>query len=222
MGRRPDPQPLFGIWRRYGLGQANAGLAFAISMIAALLLFNPTRKQIQHLIDRRFFGFRFDLNELAAAQNSPDITNSGALTGRVLGKYRVLGLLGKGGMGEVYLAQDNQQTVAIKILPDDLALQGTLRKRFEREAQTLTTLDHPNIVKVYRYGESEGIHYMAMEYIEGQELGAIIKQRGKLRAEELHPFASDFAATLGYAHGCGLVHRDIKPSNIMLRRELPR
>jgi predicted Ser/Thr protein kinase len=201
------------------LGGANPAAAMVISSVGPVILFNPARKRAQHFVDRRLYGFRFDLNQVAAAQNPPEVSHPGALTGRTLGAYQVLGVLGKGGMGEVYQGYGNGQTVAIKVLPEDLSQNADLRKRFDREAKTLTAFDHPNIVKMYSYGESQGVHYMAMEYIEGQELGHIIKQRGRIPFHDARPFVNDFAAALDYAHDKGLVHRDIKPSNIMVRQK---
>lgn len=200
----------------FSAGQST--IAIALSAAATALLFNPTRKRVQNIIDRRFYGFRFDLNQLAAGQKNPEIKNPGLLTGRTLGNYQVLGVLGRGGMGEVYQGQNGQKTVAIKILPSDLAEQENFRKRFAREAQTLAAFDHPNIVKVFDSGENDGIVYMAMEYVQGQELADFIRERGTISLDEAWPFVQDFAAALDYAHNHGLVHRDIKPSNIMLRQ----
>lgn len=193
-------------------------IAFAVSLLGAGALFNPVRKRVQNIIDRRFYGFRFDLNQLAAGQKNPEIKNPGLLTGRTLGDYQVLGVLGRGGMGEVYQGEQAGKTVAIKILPTDLAAQENFRKRFTREAQTLAGLDHPNIVKVFGSGQSDDVVYMAMEYIQGQELADLIRDHGTLSPEEIRPLLEDCAAALDYAHDHGLVHRDIKPSNIMLRQ----
>jgi serine/threonine-protein kinase len=199
------------------LGSSQSGIAIAISAVVTGALFNPARKRAQHLVDRQLYGFRFDLNELQAAQETQEVKNPGALTGRTLGAYQVLGVIGKGGMGEVYQGQGNGKTVAVKILPEDLARQEDFRKRFAREAQTLADFDHPNIVKMYDSGETDGVFYMALEYVEGQELAHLIKQQGAIPFEQVHPFVQDFAAALDYAHRKGLVHRDIKPSNIMIR-----
>jgi serine/threonine-protein kinase len=202
---------------RQVIGQSE--IALIIPLVGAALLFNPARKAAQHVIDRRFYGFRFDLNQLQDAQQTSEIKNPGALTGCTLGSYQVLGVLGKGGMGEVYQGRDSQgHLVAIKILPHDLAQQADFRKRFEREAQTLAALSHPNIVRIYDAGENEGILYIAMEFIEGRELGNLIHERGAIPLDEAYPFMADFAAGLDYAHQHNLVHRDIKPSNIMIRR----
>jgi predicted Ser/Thr protein kinase len=199
------------------LGQGNTTIAFAVSILAAALLFNPIRQGVQHFIDRRFYHFRFDLDQLKAAQKDPAIKNPGALTGRTLGTYHVLGLIGKGGMGEVYQGQGEGRMVALKILPDELAQQEEFRKRFEREALALAAFDHPNIVKTFGAGLSEGVYYIALEYVDGQELAAIIKQRGAIPLDEVRPFVHNFAEALDYAHRHKLVHRDLKPSNIMIR-----
>jgi serine/threonine-protein kinase len=199
------------------LGTEQTGVAFAASLLVAGALFNPARRRAQHFIDRRFYRFRFDLNQLADAQKPLEIKNPGLLTGRTLGAYQVLGVLGKGGMGEVYQGQDAQETVAIKILPNDLALDSAFRARFEREAQTLTRLKHPNIVKFYDWGESEGILYIALEFVDGQDLGNLLQQSVRFSFEEISPFIAELAYALDYVHAAGFVHRDIKPSNIMLR-----
>ena len=200
------------------LGTQQAAAAAAISAAITVLCFNPARKRVRALIDRRVYHFRFDLDELTQAQKPVQITSPGALTGKTLGVYQLLGVLGKGGMGEVYQGKQGDQLAAIKILPSELAAQPDFVKRFEREAKTLAAIDHPNIVKVYDSGQSDGIYYMAMEFIVGQELSAVIRQRTKLPFEEVRPFAGDFGSALDYAHVHGFVHRDIKPSNVMLRQ----
>lgn len=202
--------------RILGPGQWLAALVISASVTA--LCFNPVRKRVRTFIDRRIYRFRFDLNELQQAQKPIKIANPGILTGKTIGNYEILGVLGKGGMGEVYQGQDGTRLAAIKILPSSLASQPTFVKRFEREALTLASFHHPNIVKIYDAGLSDGIYYMAMEFIDGQELSDLIEQRGAIPIEEVRPLLSDFAVALDYAHRNGLVHRDIKPSNIMLRQ----
>jgi hypothetical protein len=199
------------------LGREQSGIAFLLSIFVAGLLFNPARQRAQRFIDRRFYGFRFDLYQVRRAQKLPEIKNPGALTGKMLGKYKVLGVIGRGGMGEVYQGWDEERTVALKILPNDFAAKPEMLKRFQRESETLATFDHPNIVKMVDAGQSDGVYYMALEMVEGRELSEIIKQRGAIPFKEVCPFVHDFAAALDYAHGKGLVHRDIKPSNIMIR-----
>lgn len=202
------------------LGQGHAEIALASSGIIVGILFNPARKQAQSLIDRHLYHFRFDLNELNRSQRPAQVKNPGLLTGRTLGPYEVLDVIGQGGMGEVYKGYGNDRLVAIKVLPQKFAALPDFRKRFAREEETMTQLEHPNIVKMYDFGETDdGILYMAMEYIEGQELSTLLKEQGALRFEAVLPFICEFAVALDYAHNKGFVHRDIKPSNIMVRTD---
>lgn len=202
------------------LGESHAEIAIAASGIVAGVLFNPTRKQAQNVIDRHLYHLRFDLNELNSGQKPAQVKTPGLLTGRKLGEYEVLDVIGHGGMGEVYKALGNDRVVAVKVLPQKFAGQADFRKRFAREAETMTLLEHPNIVKMYDYGETaDGIAYMVMEYIDGQELSDLLRERGQLPFEMVMPFINEFAEALDYAHAKGFVHRDIKPSNIMVRSD---
>lgn len=205
---------------RIFLGQTHAEIAVAVSGLVVGVLFNPARKQAQSLIDRHLYGLRFDLNELRRSQRPAQVTTPGLLTGRILGQYEVLDVIGHGGMGEVYKGYSDDQLAAIKVLPQKFTGQPDFRKRFAREAETITLLQHPNIVKMYAYGETEdGIPYMAMEYIEGQELNDLLKERGSLPLETALQLIGELAVALDYAHSKGFVHRDIKPSNIMVRSD---
>ncbi len=203
-------------WLARVLGSDQSALSGAAAALIAIALFNPARRQAQHVIDRRFYGLRFDLNELAEAQALPRVTRPGALTGQMLGPYQILDVLGKGGMGEVYKGIAEGHLAAIKILAQDLAGETEYLARFEREAETLAALDHPNIIKVYTAGETDGVYFLAMEYIDGEELEARIEEAGALPVDEVQATLGDLAAALDYAHSQGLVHRDIKPSNVML------
>lgn len=195
------------------------GVAIAVSAAAAAALFNPARRRVRHFIDRRLYGFRFDLNQVAAAQKPASAHNPGLLTGQRLGEYQVLGVLGRGGMGEVYQGQaDDGRLVALKTLPADLADQPTARKRFEREAAALATLHHPNIVRFYSAGANGGVLYLALEYIDGQELTRLLRGNTPLPLAESFAILGEVADALDYAHERGFVHRDVKPSNILLRR----
>ncbi len=127
-------------------------------------------------------------------------------------------LIGKGGMAEVYRAEHptENRTVAIKVLLSSLAEDEQFRKRFQREAQTLAGLEHPNIVRIYDYGVENDLYYMVMEYLSGKNLSAHLKQIGRIPLEEAYPILKDIAGALDYAHSFGLIHRDVKPSNVML------
>ncbi len=198
-------------------GQNEISAVLAALMVG--MLFNPARKQAQDLIDRRFYRLRFNLNELNKGQGPQSISNPGLLTGRKLGKYQVLDVIGNGGMGEVYRGFADGQVVAIKILNERRAGEADFRSRFAREAQSTSKLNHPNIVRAIEFGEQDNTAYLVLEFIEGQELGDVIKNNGRLPFKDIQPFIEEFSSALDYAHSQGFVHRDIKPSNIMLRAD---
>jgi serine/threonine protein kinase/Tol biopolymer transport system component len=140
-------------------------------------------------------------------------------TGSRLGPYEILSPLGAGGMGEVYKARDTRldRTVAVKVLAEHLSSQPELRARFEREARTISTLDHPHICVLHDVGRQDGVDYLVMEYLEGETLGQRL-QRGHLPLAQVLLHASEIAAALDRAHRAGVVHRDLKPGNVMLTR----
>lgn len=140
------------------------------------------------------------------------------LTGRSLGPYQVLELLGQGGMAEVYKGYHPRldRIVAIKVLPASIATEADFRHRFEREARAVAGLKHPHIVQIFDFGDAEGVYYMVMEYVAGKDLAHLLRERGSLSLTEALPLLADVAAALDYAHGQGLVHRDVKPSNVLL------
>ncbi|OGD21103.1 MAG: hypothetical protein A2W03_00875, partial [Candidatus Aminicenantes bacterium RBG_16_63_16] len=133
------------------------------------------------------------------------------------GKYRIIGELGRGGMGVVLKAEDTKlkRPVALKLLPLELSHVPDAKERFLREAQAAAALDHPNIGTVYEVGEQDGQTYIAMAYIDGQSIKEKMA-RGPLRVEEALEIAVQVAAGLEEAHRKGIVHRDIKPANVML------
>ncbi|MGB7218235.1 MAG: protein kinase [Vicinamibacterales bacterium] len=134
-----------------------------------------------------------------------------------VGRYQIVEKLGQGGMGSLYLARDPaiDRLVAIKLLRDDFDSQE-LRERFAREARSAGRLRHPNIVVVFDVGEHEGQPFIAMEYIPGETLSAIIKRGTSLAASRILLIVEDICSGLDYAHGAGIVHRDVKPANIMI------
>ncbi len=142
------------------------------------------------------------------------------MIGRTIAHYRILELLGRGAMGEVYLAQDTTlpRKVALKLLPQETQGDRTSRSRLLREAQAAATITHPFICAIHELGEFEGTDYIAMEYVEGRTLKERLCQ-GPLSPEEALPLAAEMAEALEKAHGQGIVHRDLKPSNIMLADE---
>jgi serine/threonine protein kinase len=144
------------------------------------------------------------------------------LVGRQLDEYRIDRLLGRGGMGRVYLATDTQvhRQVAIKVMTTSSHADPDYAARFKREAQAIARLDHPRIVRLYRYGEAKGLVYMAMQYVEGSDLATVLtayrKARDHIDLKEVGRVMQDICGALDYAHGQGVIHRDVKPSNILL------
>jgi YVTN family beta-propeller protein len=142
----------------------------------------------------------------------------GALLGSRFGRYQIQSLIGRGGMGAVYLAKDDRlrRTVAVKVLLPELANDETFRERFIRESRVAASLDHPNIVAIYEADEVSGMLYLAMQYVEGSDLRALIGQKEPLELGRVIEILSQIASALDAAHERGLVHRDVKPANILL------
>src|SRR5260370_39184348 len=133
-------------------------------------------------------------------------------SGTRLGPYEILAPLGAGGMGEVYRARDTRldRTVAIKILPAHLSLDPVRKQRFEREAKTISSLNHPNICTLHDIGSQNGVAYLVMECVEGETLAKRLEQ-GPLPLEQVLKFGAQIADALDKAHRAGIVHRDLKP-----------
>jgi serine/threonine protein kinase len=139
---------------------------------------------------------------------------------REVGPYTIVERLGGGGMGEVYLAQDTRlnRLIALKILPSYLASDVERLRRFQREARAASALNHPNILTIHEVGESEGVPYIATEFIEGQTIRDLLAG-DELSIDEIVDIARQVAFALSAAHAAGIVHRDIKPENIMRRSD---
>src|SRR6266571_1646840 len=138
--------------------------------------------------------------------------------GTKLGRYEIRSKLGEGGMGEVYLAQDMKldRTVAVKVLPADLAHDQSRMRRFVQEARTASSLSHPNVAHIYEIEEIDGLHFIAMEYVDGETLRERMS-RGGLDLNEVLDISMQVASALVAAHGAGITHRDVKPDNVMIR-----
>src|SRR3954467_11769033 len=133
------------------------------------------------------------------------------------GDYSLEHELGRGGMGVVYLAREVQldRHVAIKVLPQSLAIEPGIRERFLREARLAASLSHPHIVPIYRVGEAKGLVFFVMAYVSGEPLGERLRSRGPLPTAVATRLFREVTWALSYAHGRGIVHRDIKPDNIL-------
>jgi len=141
--------------------------------------------------------------------------------GFFLGKYKLLDLLGSGGMSHVYLAEHvlMQRRVAIKVLPKNRVEDTSYLARFHREAQAAAALDHPNIVRAYDVDNDGNNHYIVMEYVEGRDLQHIVKDDGPLDYVTAADFIRQAAEGLSHAHAAGLIHRDVKPANLLVNRK---
>ncbi len=155
-----------------------------------------TRWQADRLLEGRYRGFR-------------------------LGKYRLLGHLGSGGMSSVYLAEHikMERRVAIKVLPQKRVNDSTYLPRFYREAKAAAALQHPNIVVAYDIDQEKDIHYLVMEYVQGVDLNALVRDHGVLGYTRAADYIAQAARGLSHAHKAGLVHRDIKPANLLVDRD---
>jgi serine/threonine protein kinase len=147
------------------------------------------------------------------------------LLGARLGNYEIESPLGQGGMARVYKAWDTtlHRSVAIKVIEPGLSVQEKYRERFEREAQAVAALEHPHIVPVYYFGKTDSLYYLAMKFIEGEDLGSIMNRYSVageyLPFDDILQIIEGVVSALDYAHSKGVIHRDVKPSNIMIDRE---
>jgi serine/threonine protein kinase len=146
------------------------------------------------------------------------VSASADLSGQILGDYRLLRPLGQGGMGQVYLAEQGslKRKVALKILKADLAVNPTALQRFKAEAEAIARVSHTNIVQVYAIGEAQGLHFMALEYVEGRTLREYLAKKGPPNLAGALNLMRQVAAALQRAGELGIIHRDIKPENILL------
>ena len=141
------------------------------------------------------------------------------LKGQLVGHYRVLEMLGRGGMGEIYLAEDTKldRKVALKLLPDQFTEDASRLLRFQREARAASALNHPNILTIYEIREADEKHFIVTEFIEGLTLRQ--RMSSEMKLEEVFAISIQIASALSAAHAAGIIHRDIKPENVMVRRD---
>jgi serine/threonine-protein kinase len=142
----------------------------------------------------------------------------GTRLGSRLAGYRIERMLGRGGMGVVYLAEQERlhRPVALKVITPELADDGRFRRRFLRESEIAASIDHPHVIPVYDAGESDGVLYLAMRYVEGTDLASILRGSDGIPPAGSAPLISHIAAALDCAHSRGLIHRDVKPGNVLV------
>lgn len=162
---------------------------------------------------------RFDSSKRTRSQSFDSIDDARFVPGTILAeRYRIVGLLGKGGMGEVYRADDLKlsQPVALKFLPDNYLSDGAALARFHREVRVARQVSHRNVCRVYDIGELDGRHFLSMEFIKGEELSSLLRRIGRLPSDKAVQLARQICAGLAAAHENGILHRDLKPANIMI------
>jgi hypothetical protein len=133
-------------------------------------------------------------------------------------RYRIVAMAGRGGMGEVYRAEDLKlsQTVALKFLPESIAQDGVALARFHREVRIARQVSHPNVCRVFDIGEADGLPFLTMEYVDGEDLATLLRRIGRLPADKAVEVARQTCAGLAAAHEHGVIHRDLKPANVMI------
>lgn len=179
-------------------------------LLKEINLLVEAHEETEHLIDQPAFARAGDLFD----------NETEYLIGQSIGHYQIISPLGRGGMGEVYLALDSKlgRKVALKMLPARFTEAGERLSRFIQEAKVASALNHPNIITIHEIGQVAGIHYIATEYVEGITLRKLLL-RGRLGFDEALEIAVQAAGALAAAHRAGIIHRDIKPENIMRRSD---
>ncbi len=156
---------------------------------------------------------------LIANQTTGDLSNGKLVAGTVLAsRYRILGLVGRGGMGEVYQAEDIKlsQIVALKFLPDKLQKDSSALARFHSEVRVARQVSHPNVCRVFDIGEIDGRHFLSMEYVDGDDLSSLLRRVGRLTSERAIEISRQLCAGLSAIHKAGILHRDFKPANVII------
>ncbi len=209
---------LFGLGTTIFRSMNQGDQPFVIAVIfagAAGALFQPMRKKLQRFVDRAIYHIQIEYDKTPA---EPSASSQTFITGATLSSYNNLKLIGRGGMAEVYRAVSPTQGrgVAIKVLKANLAGEEQFRRRFMREAEIVSGLEHPNIVRVLDYGHEGDAYYIVMELLSGPDLNFLLKEEKRFSLEKTVELLSGIASALDYAHQNGLIHRDVKPSNVML------
>lgn len=160
-----------------------------------------------------------DKKTLLANHTTGDLSNEKLVAGTILAsRYRIIGLLGKGGMGEVYQAEDIKlaQTVALKFLPDEFEKDSAALRRFHSEVRIARQVSHANVCRVFDIGEIEGRHFLSMEFVNGDDLSSLLRRIGRLPSDKAIEISRQLCVGLNAIHDAGILHRDFKPANIII------
>ncbi|MEP6922207.1 MAG: FlgO family outer membrane protein [bacterium] len=179
----------------------------------------PLRHELQSLLESHEQAESFietPASDVAAELLAEDQPGLGA--GQMVGPFRIAKVLARGGMGEVYLADDSRlgRKVALKLLPPQFTVNADRVRRFEQEARAASALNHPNIVTIHEIGKTESLHFIATEFVEGETLRQHMAN-AQMKLDEVLNIATQIASALAAAHAAGIMHRDIKPENVMIR-----
>jgi hypothetical protein len=198
-----------------GAFDAPATVSFLIAIAITALAFVPTRRKVSRLIDRRIYGIGLDYEALAAKAIRAVALPT---TSSEFGNYDDLELLGRGGMGAVYRAHHDGfgVPVALKVMSRELATDEQAQARFRREAQILAELPHPNIIPFLDSGHDHGLAFIAMQYLDGEDLAELLRRRGPISFGDAVPIIDGICAALEATHANGVVHRDLKPANLLI------
>ncbi len=180
------------------------------------------RREVESLLsfENSSDGFLETPPQSLAAEMFAEKDRKNDIIGKQVRHYKIIELLGKGGMGEVYLAEDTKlrRKIALKLLSPEFSTDVERKKRFEKEAQAISALNHPNIITIYEIEDSEEINFIATEFIDGQTLGLRFSEN-RMNWQEAVRIAIQITGALESAHSVGIIHRDIKPANIMIRKD---
>ena len=154
-----------------------------------------------------------------SANTTGDAKGGDFVAGTILaGRYRIIGLVGKGGMGEVYKAEDIKltQIVALKFLPDSFQSDAAALERFHSEVRNARQVSHPNVCRVFDIGEVDGRHFLSMEFVDGDDLSSLLTRVGRLPSERAVEISRQLCVGMEAIHKAGILHRDLKPANIII------
>src|SRR6185503_5668423 len=155
---------------------------------------------------------------VATAPTPPPASPRFAPGSIVAGRYRLVALLGRGGMGEVYRAEDLtlDQPVALKFLPDGVAVNDTRLAQFHNELRVARQVSHKNVCRLYDLGDADGRRFLTMEYVDGEDLASLLRRIGRIPQDKAIEIARQLCAGVAAAHERGVLHRDLKPANVMI------